>query len=132
MKSGAKYRKWNYTFQWTDQHLTPEQMHPLRYKFDDLGANALGKLQEISSQTAGSKNCPVPKLDLYAVLRENHNSDPVLSDFWDQLHTVPEWVDWEQLERGQKVFYRYAVANLTGFALQGFVGENSVRYEFHD
>ena len=106
--------------------MTPEEMYPLRYKYDELGANALAKLQQISSQRVTTKDCPVPRLDLYAVLRDNHASDPVLSDFWTHLHTVPEWVDWEQIQRGQKVFYRYAVANLTGFALQGFVGENSV------
>jgi hypothetical protein len=38
---------------------------------------------------------------------------------------VPDWVDWAQLERGQRFFYRYAAANIVGFALQGFLGENT-------
>ena len=120
--------KWNYTFQWTEKHLSPHEIDPLRYRYDELGAAALEKLQEISAQnrerndTKGSRS----RLDLYAVLRDNHESDEVLQRFWSEVHTVPDWVDWAQLARGQKVFYRYAAANLTGFALQGFVGENSV------
>lgn len=121
--------KWNYTFQWTDKHLPRHETDPLRYKYDELGAAALEKLQKISAENKKSKDpqrAP-ERLDLYALLRDNHETDKVLQKFWDELHTVPDWVDWEQIARGQKFFYRYAVANLTGFALQGFVGENSVR-----
>jgi len=126
--NSASRTKWIYTFQWTDKHFSREQTDPLRYKYDELGAAALGKLHEISAQNAGEKHGqgPRPRLDLYTVLCDNHQTDPVLSQFWDELHTVPDWVDWEQIRRGQEFFYRYAVANLTGFALQGFVGENSV------
>ena len=49
---------------------------------------------------------------------------------WNQTHAVPQWVDWEQLARGQDFFHRYIGANITGFALQGFVGENSVSEVF--
>lgn len=121
--------KWNYTFRWTDQHLSREEIDPLRYKYDELGAAALEKLQKISAQNIRGEDAQGARarLDLYALLRDNHETDQVLRKFWDELHTVPDWVDWEQIARGQEFFYRYAAANLTGFALQGFVGENSVR-----
>ena len=121
-------QKWNYTFQWTENHLSPEEINPLRYEYDVLGAAALERLQEISKSANGEKERggERKRLDLYALLRENHGKDEVLRRFWDELHDVPSWVDWEQIERGQRFFYRYAAANLTGFALQGFVGENSV------
>lgn len=45
-----------------------------------------------------------------------------MKELWDQLNTVPDWVDWEQLERGQDVFYRYGGANLTGLAYQSLLG----------
>jgi len=35
---------------------------------------------------------------------------------------VPPWVDWEQIRRGQDVFYRYGGANLTGLAYQSLLG----------
>lgn len=124
--------KWNYTFQWTDKHLSRQETDPLRYKFDELGAAALEKLQEISAQNPLAKDAQGarPRLDLYALLRDNHEKDQVLCKFWDELHTVPDWVDWDQIARGQKFLYRYAAANFTGFALQGFVGENSVCFSF--
>ncbi|RFU80026.1 hypothetical protein TARUN_2144 [Trichoderma arundinaceum] len=62
---------------------------------------------------------------MYATLRDHHGNDETLDKLWEEVHTAPDWVDWEQIERGQKFFYRYAPANLMGFALQGFVGENS-------
>jgi hypothetical protein len=67
------------------------------------------------------------KPDLFAILRDHHQEDDFLSDFWKDLHEVPEWVDWEQIERGQKFFSRYFVANCNLFALQAFVRGNTVR-----
>lgn len=124
MEKGS-YTKWDYKFQWTEKHVSPPDLNPLGHTYDELGAAVLERLQEIwkNNTVAEEKR---PKLDLYMLLCKNHDKDPVLGKFWDELHTVPDWVDWEQLARGQEFFYRYAVANLTGFALQGFVGENSV------
>ena len=123
-------KKWTYSFQWTDKHLSPQQMNPLRYSYDELGAAALEKLQNISAQNDSARDMrgARERLDMYTLLRDNHGTDPVLQKFWDELHTVPEWVNWDQIARGQKFFYRYAAANLTGFALQGFLGENAVRF----
>ena len=102
----------------------------MRYDYDKLGAAALKKLQEIPVEDFKGKDKTKSrgKVDLYALLRDKYQTDPVLSQLWHEVHTVPAWVDWEQLARGQEFFYRYAVANITGFALQGFVGENSVRF----
>ncbi len=120
--------KWGYKFYWTDKHLSRQETDPLRFEYDELGAAALEKLQNISAQNNERKVAQGDrsKPDLYALLRDSHETDPVLSKFWNELHTVPVWVDWKQIARGQEFFYRYAAANLTGFALQGFVGENSV------
>ncbi|KAF7588365.1 hypothetical protein BBP40_005794 [Aspergillus hancockii] len=68
---------------------------------------------------------PPPPFDPYTILRDHHTKDEVLAQFWTETHTVPDWVDWAQLERGQRFFHRYAIANIVGFALQGFVAENS-------
>ena len=102
-------KKWNYSFRWTEKHLSPLQLNPLRYTYDELGAAALEKLQNISAQNDSAKDMRKAgeRLDLYAVLRENHETDPVLQKFWGELHTVPEWVDWEQIARGQKFFCTY-------------------------
>ena len=102
-------KKWKYSFQWTEKHLSSQQLNPLRYTYDELGEAALEKLQNISAQNDGAKDKQRARerLDLYALLRDNYETDPVLQKFWDELHTVPEWVDWDQIARGQKFFCTY-------------------------
>jgi hypothetical protein len=121
---GSTLHSGSYSFEWTSLHLPRSETDPLRYEYDTLGANALAKLQEIA-KAKGFTDDPRKRPDLYQLLVENHDSCDELRRFWEQVNTVPEWVDWAQLERGQRFFYRYAAANLMGFALQGFVGENS-------
>ncbi|TFA97885.1 hypothetical protein CCMA1212_010399 [Trichoderma ghanense] len=119
----------NYTFQWTDLHLPREKTDPLRHEYDTLGHNAVKRLQQVAREKKGEESlkptlCPAG-FDMYAVLRDHHAKDETLNQLWDEVHTVSDWVDWAQIERGQKFFYRYAPANLMGFMLQAFVGENS-------
>lgn len=124
----ATHKFGNYTFEWTDLHLPREDTDPLRYEYDYLGSKAVEKLQEIAREKKAQEapdGRPRVKTDLYELLCDNYKNDETLTEFWNEVHNVPEWVDWAQLERGQKFFYRYAPANLMGFALQGFVGENS-------
>ncbi|KAI1120987.1 hypothetical protein F5Y10DRAFT_112175 [Nemania abortiva] len=123
-KIGSSQRSGSYAFEWTKLHLPRWKTDPLRYEYDTIAAEALKQLQAIAKDK-GFSDDPRKRPDLYQLLAENRTSHDNLRVFWTQLHTVPDWVDWEQLERGQRFFYRYAAANLMGFALQGFVGENS-------
>jgi hypothetical protein len=116
---------WGYTFQWTPQHLTAEEMHPLKYSYDVIGEKALDALDEISPPTTGElprskSRVPTkpgaeakPKRDLYALMKEHASEDPRLQELWDEINTVPDWVDWDQIARGQDVFYRYGGVALT-------------------
>ena len=141
-KSDANTRTaWGYTFQITDHHLTPEQAHPLKYSYDTLGEEALDVLNTICPPTApalprksGGPNEKArnqkgadeagraPVRDLYALLRDNAETDQKLGELWRQVSFVPDWVDWEQIARGQEVFYRYGGASLTGLAYQSLLG----------
>ena len=138
---------WGYTFQITSDHLTPEQTAPLKYSYDRLGDEALKRLDAISQpsysplshkvpaqpkrparenyekeSSSNEKPVIVPKRDLYISLRDNAQSDPVLGQLWAEAHTVPSWVNWDQLARGQDVFYRYGGPALTGLAYQSLLG----------
>lgn len=64
---------------------------------------------------------PQTDRDTYALLRDNRHRDERLQELWDEVNTVPDWVDWEQIGRGQEVFYRYAPAVIAGFAFQGLL-----------
>ena len=134
-KTDPNYReRWGYSFQWTDKHLAQKEIAALRAQYDELGSAALERLQAIIARVKPESkrevNCPF-KPELYTVLKEHHHEDEVLQAFWDELHSIPDWVDWKQIERAQKFFARYALANSTAFALQGFIRENSVGLHPH-
>ena len=137
---------WGYDFEWTDDHVNSHAKHPKKFTYDKLGEEALKRLDIISPPPLSSsarqsiekarasartdismahKVLPSeqpPKRDLFALLRDNAAKDDVVGKLWEEVNHVPEWVDWKQIERGQKVFYRYAVGALTGLAFQGLVG----------
>ena len=134
--------RWGYTFQLTPEHLTPEQTYPLKYSYDTLGEEALEKLHAFSSQSTAAQDIEKPsdeqsvvsqepkcektgvgvKSDLYELLRDYAQADPVLGKLWAEANTIPAWVDWESLARGQDVFYRYGGPALTGLAYQSLLG----------
>ncbi|KAJ6151548.1 hypothetical protein N7470_007145 [Penicillium chermesinum] len=123
---GTHIEKWGYSFTWTEQHLTHIQTDPLQQEFDVLADQALEKLQALKALTASqSETGRPPESDLYEILKANHQQDDVLHRFWDQVHVVPDWVDWQQLERAQAHFPRYALPHMIGFALQAFLAEAS-------
>jgi hypothetical protein len=56
------------------------------------------------------------------LLRDRHHEHEKLQQLWDEVTNVPDWVDWEQIERGQMVFDRYGVAATTGLTYQSLLG----------
>ena len=64
----------------------------------------------------------MPSRDLYQILLDHQETDELLHRFWLEVNTVPSWVDWDQIQRGQDVFYRYGGACLTGLAYQSLLG----------
>lgn len=116
--------KWGYTMQWTPQHLSQDEIENLRAQFDERGAEALQRLQAIAARLGPGEEGSKP--DMFAVLRDHREEDDFLAAFWEHLHAVPGWVDWEQIERGQRFFARYFMANCSLFAFQAFVRDNTV------
>lgn len=112
-KNAGETRKyWGRTIRWTSLHPSAEALHRLKYTYDSLSDDCLERLNTISPpkrRTAGEN----VERDLYALLRDNAPKDDSLQELWDQVNTVPDWVDWEQIERGQEIFYRYGMANLS-------------------
>ena len=125
--------------------MTPERCEPLKQSYDVVGEQVLDRLNQISpparkelprhnSQFSGvlekdgtvkTSKIEEPKRtprDLYAVLRDHAGTDELLQRFWRDVNTVPDWVDWDQIQRGQDVFYRYGGACLTGLAYQSLLG----------
>lgn len=64
---------------------------------------------------------PKSRQDLFGLLKENHSSDATLGRLWTEINTVPSWVDWQQIARGQEVFYLYGGPMFTGLAFQSLL-----------
>lgn len=105
-----------------NEEVVPSNLHTESDRGNPPGAAAAAP----SSTTGGgpSTASKVPQRDLYALLKEHAatGNDPLLTEFWKDVTTVPDWVDWNQIARGQEVFYRYGGACLTGLAFQSLLG----------
>ena len=115
-----------YTFQLTRHHLTPDQMEPMKQSYDILGEQALERLDNISpplrsalrrnpikdeakpalNPNGTGEQPPDGKRDLYFLLQQNAVSDEVLGRLWAEVNTVPSWVCWDQIARGQGMYFR--------------------------
>ncbi|KAI5305408.1 hypothetical protein KEM56_004526 [Ascosphaera pollenicola] len=105
---------WDYSFTWSAHHLTPEQLHPLKFSYDKVADNCLASLQSSppsssSSSTSQAKPTQCCAIDYYTLLCETHHTDAALTRFWTDVHSVPSWVNWPQIARGQEVFHRYSL-----------------------
>ncbi|KAL8927156.1 MAG: hypothetical protein Q9172_001480 [Xanthocarpia lactea] len=131
---------WGYTFEVTPQHLTKDDTAKMKMQFDRLGETALDRLnilcpaktrmQQTVKASEGlttdgvrqSSSPQQPKRDLYVLLRDHALADEALGQLWTESNAVPSWVCWDQIERGQEVFYRYGGPALTGLAFQSLLG----------
>ncbi|KAE8454236.1 hypothetical protein EG329_005161 [Mollisiaceae sp. DMI_Dod_QoI] len=111
--------RWGRTLKWTNKHLTSEEMGALQTMHDVYGSASCVILQPIIDFLHPGQDHDL--LDLFLILEEYRRGEVVLENLWDQLHRVPSWVDWDQIERGQKVFSRYGAGITTAIILQSFV-----------
>ncbi|KAI2632053.1 hypothetical protein GGR54DRAFT_15421 [Hypoxylon sp. NC1633] len=129
---------WGVKFKWTPEHLTPKELEPLTRTYDTIATTALERLDEISPPSSWTdlhnnvddaspreKGEKQPRRDIYGLVQRYGTADETIGRLWGEITTIPAWVDWEQIERGQKVFYRYggpAITALTFLSLLGGMG----------
>lgn len=101
---------WDYEFAWTSDHRTAEELNPLRYSFDTLAGDCLGPLNSLAQSHSGEDNPSPWKTDMFALLQDNYCEHDALEKLWTQVNTIPDWVDWNQIARGQEVYYRYGLS----------------------
>lgn len=112
---GDIIKMWDHQFQWTELHQTPSELAPLRHTVDDLADAALKELELKSKGGA------------FEALQEAVNSPDrqryqSCHKLYDQITTVPEWVDFDQIARGQDVFYGFAGPAFTGLLNDSLLG----------
>lgn len=115
---GTPGHVWGYDFMWTNQHPKVEDVQELLYTYDKLAVDSLNRIDAISPPgPKDGRKCPMSQRDLYALLKEHSSSDETLGKLWSQVTDIPDWVDWEQIERGQKVVYQYHGQMLLGVSI---------------
>lgn len=126
--------RWGYRFEMTPEHWNQQQMDSMKHSFDELGESSYIKLDALKGSWSSRVPRTGPKMpasndkgkweeqDLVTILKKNHVTDPVLRKLWDEIQTVPPWVSWAQVGRGQDVFYRYGGPALTGLCFQSLLG----------
>ncbi|GES58145.1 Auxin Efflux Carrier superfamily [Aspergillus terreus] len=122
---------WDYTFEWTDLHQTSEQLRPQMFTYDKLVDECLELLEELTppkqavhpESTVPVEGAPkLPKRDLYTLVKHHAKDDPKIARLWEEINTVPEWVDWNQIKRGQEVFFRYGMPMLNVLSFESLLG----------
>lgn len=123
--------RWGAKFYWTPEHHRPEDLEKLIHTYDTAAAEALDRLDELVPPPYSERSVDAniregnieggirpdgekkERRDLYELMEKYATEDDKIGRFWESIHTVPDWVDWEQIERGQKVFWRYGGPTLT-------------------
>jgi hypothetical protein len=122
-------------FKWSPLHKDSQDLSPLLRTYDELSTRALEFVDEIgaSSMTSSIRrndgeetNAGQEKrfhrnffniMKQHVETQETDSEDPI-QKLWHEIHTIPDWVDWEQIERGQKVFWRYGGPAVTSVRCQ--------------
>ncbi|KAJ5197599.1 hypothetical protein N7449_008078 [Penicillium cf. viridicatum] len=114
---------WGYSFHWTDLHSPADDLKSLTYSCDSLADECVERLNKIPSPDDDDDAIKRPfKKDLYGLLRDHAEEDPKLNQLWTEINTVPEWVNWDQIQRGQDAFFRYGLPILNVLSFESLLG----------
>ncbi|KAJ5226186.1 hypothetical protein N7468_007411 [Penicillium chermesinum] len=116
--NGTECHYWGYSFYWTSEHHSKEELWHMVHTYDALADECVQILNKIPS---GDSDKPFRK-DFYGLLKEHADEDPKLKELWTQINTFPEWVDWGQIERAQNTFYRYGLPILNALSFESLLG----------
>lgn len=103
--NGVMHDVWGYKFRWTDLHQTEEQLKPLLFTYDTAAAEVLDRVHEYKIANGLPVTGPAVRVDVYDTVKElaMKGKDEIINKFWHDANTVPDWVDWDQIERAQDV-----------------------------
>ncbi|CAO3565596.1 unnamed protein product [Mortierella alpina] len=100
---GQRIRYWDGDIIWTKHHLPASKLEPLRRLGDPLADEALAALDIKRGEDA------LEALLAYAAQPSETHKSLAPQQLLTQVMVVPEWVDWDRIQRGQLVFWRYCL-----------------------
>jgi hypothetical protein len=103
---------------YVEEHWSEEKLFQLRYQCDQLADHALVVIESTSIET---KKPFATVLESYLNNSIRCNSENV-QNFLHQVYTVPVWVDWIELRRGQRVFLAHAASSSLSLLYLSLIG----------
>jgi hypothetical protein len=107
--NGESVNWYGFRFSWTPHHQMPDELSHYLYTFDHLSAKALDALDPLCPSAKGNPHSK----DTFNILKECEHESPHVRQLLQEIYTVPSWIDWNQIERGQRVLWRYALPSIT-------------------
>ncbi|KAF9564453.1 hypothetical protein EC968_004505 [Mortierella alpina] len=98
---GQRIKSWDHEIIWTKHHLPASKLEPLRALGDPLADDAQAALEIKPGEDA------LEALLAYTAQPLDEQKSTAPQRLLTQVMTVPEWVDWDRLQRGQQVYWRY-------------------------
>ncbi|KAF9960685.1 hypothetical protein BGZ72_006255 [Mortierella alpina] len=102
-KPGQRITHWGIDIIWTENHLPASRLDQLRKLGDPLADDALTALEIKPGEDA------LEALLEYTARPDHEQRSPAPQQLLTQVMTVPDWVDWDRLQRGQQVYWRYCL-----------------------
>ncbi|KAG9324409.1 hypothetical protein KVV02_004429 [Mortierella alpina] len=100
---GERFQYWDYDIMWTKNHIPASKLEPLRRLGDPLADDALAALEIKPGEDA------VEALLAYTAQASNEQRSSAPQQLLTQVMAVPDWVDWDRVQRGQQVYWRYCL-----------------------
>ncbi|OAA36804.1 tat pathway signal sequence [Beauveria brongniartii RCEF 3172] len=122
-ETGRAVHSYGHGFVWTDEHPQIKDVERMLYTYDKLANDALDRIDVLSPPgNKAAEGCPMSHRDMYKLVEQYSESDETIGKLWRQVTDIPDWVDWEQIQRGQKVVYQYHAQMLLGLMFTSLVG----------
>ncbi len=99
LRPGERFQHWDNDILWTENHIPASKLEPLRRLGDPLADEALAALDIKPGEDA------LEALLTYTAQPSDQQRSQAPKQLLAQVMTVPEWVDWGRVQRGQKVYW---------------------------
>ena len=147
-----KDRAWGQQLLFQAHHVPFERLERMRFQIDNLADDALTaaterrstignecvvccNTNELSHDSVAENEPPIEYRfcekcratdGVYIPFVDKNNNqfwvDKRLNDYWCSVVTVPDWVDWSSIQRGQEVFFRYSSSAAMGLLYFSLIG----------
>ena len=99
LEPGERFQYWDYDIMWTKNHLPASRLEPLRSLGDPLADDALAALDVKPGEDA------LEALLAYTSQPTHEQRSSAPQQLLTQVMAVPDWVDWDRVQRGQQVYW---------------------------